>query len=257
MKNQINELKSQNGELKTQNNELKKNLNEIKNINNSIYEKIQNLSNKSDELKKNIIQEIKDDYKSISNKLMGKINDIYNYIDRKNDEEKEQLNKIKYQKSNELDLIKSWINSTLDTRASIELQLIYKKSRDGDTINDFHRYCDGRGRTVTIIETKEGLKFGGFKNDSWDRKGWKKNNKDFVFSLTRKTKYSHNNNGDSTYSNDDYICFGNSSNNGDICFNKTMNIGYNGNCSFQTNQDLNMKKGYFDAKEIEVYRAIY
>jgi len=256
MKNQINELKSQNGELKTQNNELKKNLNEIKNINNSIYEKIQNLSNKSDELKKNIIQEIKDDYKSISNKLMGKINDIYNYIDRKNDEEKEQLNKIKYQKSNELDLIKSWINSTLDTRASIELQLIYKKSRDGDTINDFHRYCDGRGRTVTIIETKEGLKFGGFKNDSWDRKGWKQNKKDFVFSLTRKTKYSHNTDGCSTCSNDDCVLFGNSPS-GDICFNKTMNIGYNGNCSFQTNQDLNMKKGYFDAKEIEVYRAIY
>ena len=112
-------------------------------------------------------------------------------------------------------------------------------------------------RSFTIIETKEGLKFGGFKNDSWDRKGLKKNNKDFVFSLTRKTKYSHNN-GDSTYSNDDYICFGyNYCSGGDICFNKTMNIGYNGNYSFQTNQDLNMKKGYFDAKEIEVYRAIY
>jgi hypothetical protein len=187
---------------------------------------------------------------------MGKINDIYNFIERKDDEEKEKLNKIKRQKSNELNLIKSWINSTLDTSASIELQLIYKKSSHGDTINDFHWYCGGKGRTVTIIETKEGLKFGGFKNDSWDRKGWKQNKKDFVFSLTRKTKYSHNTDGCSTCSNDDCVLFGNSPS-GDICFNKTMNIGYNGNCSFQTNQDLNMKKGYFDAKEIEVYRAIY
>ena len=188
---------------------------------------------------------------------MDKINFIYKYIDAKQNEERDQVEKINNQKSKEFRLIKSWINSTLDTRASIELQLIYKKSRDGDTINDFHYYCDGKGKTVTIIETKEGLKFGGFKNDSWDTKGWKKNNKDFVFSLTRKTKYSHNNNGDSTKSDNDYICFGNSSDNSDIRFYRTMNIGYNGNCSFQTIQDLNMKKGYFEAKEIEVYKAIY
>ena len=37
-----------------------------------------------------------------------------------------------------------------------------------------------------------------------------------------------------------------------------MNIGYNGHTNpYQTNQELNMKKGYFEAKEIEVYKAIY
>ena len=158
---------------------------------------------------------------------MDKINFIYNYIDEKKEEERNQLDKINNQKSNELRLIKSWINSTLDTKASIKFELIYKKSRDGDTINDFHWCCDGKGKTVTIIETKEGLKFGGFKNDSWDRKGSKCNNKDFVFSLTRKRKYSYHC-GSSTISNDDNISFGNSSTCGDICFNKTMNIGYNG-----------------------------
>ena len=85
----------------------------------------------------------------------------------------------------------------------------------------------------------------------------KKITKTLFFLSQEKTKYSHNNNGDSTYSNDENICFGNSSGGGNICFYKTMNIGYNGNSSFQTNQDLSMKKGYFDAKEIEVYRAIY
>ena len=213
IKTQINELKTQNGELKTQNAELKQKLNEIENINNSTNEQIQMLSNKSDEIEQNIIQVIKNDNESISNKIMDKINFIYNYIDEKKEEERNQLDKINNQKSNELRLIKSWINSTLDTKASIKFELIYKKSRDGDTINDFHWCCDGKGKTVTIIETKEGLKFGGFKNDSWDRKGSKCNNKDFVFSLTRKRKYS-------------YHC--GSSTCGDICFNKTMNIGYNG-----------------------------
>ena len=32
-----------------------------------------------------------------------------------------------------------------------------------------------------IIETKEGLRFGGFKNDSWDTKGWKKMQKILFF----------------------------------------------------------------------------
>ena len=225
-------------------------------INVSINDSIKNLNNKSDEIEKNIIQKIKNNNKSNKNKIIEKINFIYKYIDAKQNEERGQEEKINNQKSKEFRLIKSWINSTLDTQASIELQLIYKKSRDGDTIGDFHQYCDGKGKTVTIIETKEGLKFGGFKNDSWDTKDWKKNNKDFVFSLTRKTKYSHNG-GDSTYSNNDYICFGNTTDSADISFRKTMNIGYNGNCSFQTFQDLNMKKGYFEAKEIEVYKAIY
>ena len=226
-------------------------------ITDSINESIKNLRNKGDEIENNIIQIIKNDNKSNTNKIMDKINFIYNYIDAKKDEERYQLEKINNQKSKEFRLIKSWINSTLDTRASIELQLIYKKSRDGDTISDFHYYCDGKGKTVTIIETKEGLKFGGFKNDSWDTKGYKKNNKDFVFSLTRKAYYPHNNNGDSTIGTNDYICFGSFPDGADISFRKTMNIGYNGNCSFQTNQDLNMKKGYFEAKEVEVYKAIY
>lgn len=257
IKNQIIELKSKNEELKEQNNKTNCQLQEIKNINEKIIEHINSISGKSDKIKNNIIQEIKNDNDAKYNKIMEKINFIYKYIETKKDEEINQLEKIKYQKSQELNLIKSWINSTLDTKANINLQLIYKKSRDGDTINDFHWACDGQGKTVTIIETKEGLKFGGFKNDSWDRKGWKKNNKDFVFSLTRKQKYSHNNNGDSTYSVDDCISFGNNSNTGDISFRKTMNIGFNGNCSFGTNQELNLKKGYFETKEIEVYKAIY
>ena len=108
-----------------------------------------------------------------------------------------------------------------------------------------------------VIETKEGLRFGGFKNDSWDTKGWKKNTKDFVFSLTSQIQYKHSGEGDSTYGHQDYVCFGNSSSNGDICFFKSMSVGYNGHCSFKTDRILNLQKGYFEAVEVEVYRAIY
>lgn len=36
-----------------------------------------------------------------------------------------------------------------------------------------------------------------------------------------------------------------------------MNIGYNRNCLFGTDYMLNMKKGYFEALEVEVYKAIF
>ena len=255
--NNISELKSQNDELKNQNNNLKEQIIEIKNLCNFIKEQINIMSSKSDEIKTEIINELKNDNKINCEQLTEKIKYIYDYAQKKKNEDRICKQKMDEQKEKEYELIKSWINSTLDSRQKIELQLIYKKSRDGDSISNFHRRCDGRGKTVTIIETKDGLKFGGFKNDSWDCNGWKKNNKDFVFSLNTLTKYNHNNNGDSTYGHYDYVCFGNSSTGGDICFHKSMNIGYNGSCSFGTGQMLNMKKGYFEALEVEVYKAIF
>lgn len=108
-----------------------------------------------------------------------------------------------------------------------------------------------------IIETKEGLRFCGFKNDSWDTKGYKKNTKDFVFSLTSQIQYKHSGEGDSTFGGQDYVSFGNSGSGGDINFVKSMSIGYNGHCSFRTDRKLNLQKGYFEAVEVEVYRAIY
>ena len=257
IKSLINELKEQNKELKGQNNVLKEKINEINSLCNSINKQIQSINKKNDDNKSEIIEEIKDDNKKISQKLNEKISNINNYVETQRDKERTEFSKKQYEKEKEFNLIKSWINSTLDTRTSIKFDLIYKKTRDGCSTSDFHWRCDGKGKTVMVIETKEGLRFGGFKNDSWDTKGWKKNTKDFVFSLTSQIQYKHSGEGDSTYGHQDYVCFGNSSSNGDICFFKSMSVGYNGHCSFKTDRILNLQKGYFEAVEVEVYRAIY
>lgn len=254
---EISELKTQNDGLKSQNSELKEQIIEIKDLCNSIKEQINNMNKENNEIKKEIINELKSDNKVNCEKLTEKINNILDYVQLKKEEDRICERRKIIQKEKEFELIKYWINSTLDSKQKIELKLIYKKSRDGDYISDFHWKCDNKGKTVIIIETKDGLKFGGFKNDSWDCNGWKRNNKDFVFSLNNLTKYNHNNNGDSTYGTKDNVCFGNSSAGGDICFKYSMNIGYNGNCSFGTNQMLNMKKGYFEALEVEVYKAVF
>ncbi len=48
-----------------------------------------------------------------------------------------------------------------------ELKLLYRGSRDGFDPADFHRLCDDKGPTVTVVQTPEGAVFGGFAAASW------------------------------------------------------------------------------------------
>ena len=45
---------------------------------------------------------------------------------------------------------------------------IYKGSRDGFQSQRFHRTCDGRRNTLTIIQSTEGYLFGGYTNVAWN-----------------------------------------------------------------------------------------
>ena len=288
IKNESKEIKQINNELKDQNNELKKKINEINQQNNKLQEQIIVLDDKNNELKKQnnelkiqndglkkkideVIQlsnELKNQTLEIKNDIIKELKDYnkktmqkaYNNIDHINEiitiieqEKRKMKSQKEEQRENDLKLIAKWIDSSL----KINFQLIYRKSTHGDTPNDFHWYCDNKGKTVTIIETKDGMRFGGFKNDSWDTKGWKKNTKDFVFSLNRKVKYSHCGEGDSTFGNIDYgPNFGNSSP-GEISFYKSLNIGRNINDKYNTNGELNMKKDYFEAVEVDVYKVTF
>ena len=55
------------------------------------------------------------------------------------------------------ELINSWLNNKRFTA-----ELLFMKSRDGSTPNDFHSKCDNKGITITFIETNKGYKFGGY-----------------------------------------------------------------------------------------------
>lgn len=45
--------------------------------------------------------------------------------------------------------------------------LLYKATRDGFGKEDFHRMCDGKGPTISIIESDKGYQFGGYTPISW------------------------------------------------------------------------------------------
>ena len=49
----------------------------------------------------------------------------------------------------------------------IRLALIFRSSRDGGSAKTFHMKCDSIGPNLTIIKTKKGFIFGGFKIKNW------------------------------------------------------------------------------------------
>jgi hypothetical protein len=52
-----------------------------------------------------------------------------------------------------------------------QFKLLYRGSRDGFAAADFHRLCDGKGPTLTVIQTPQGSVFGGYASLSWASAG--------------------------------------------------------------------------------------
>jgi hypothetical protein len=47
-------------------------------------------------------------------------------------------------------------------------EIIYDAPTDGWTAKDFHRCCDKKGWTLTIVETTKSFIFGGFTTAEWE-----------------------------------------------------------------------------------------
>ena len=92
-------------------------------------------------------------------------------------------------------LIKSLVKKLRKTPI---LDLIYRGSKDGwSAEDDFHRLCDGKGPTLTIIKVKETGKIcGGYTSVSWSNPsdaGCKPDIDAYVFSVDAQTIYhTHN-----------------------------------------------------------------
>ena len=126
--------------------------------------------------------------------LKKEIENIKNILIKKNQSD-ETNNKIENLNSlicNEEDnkIIKNYINPN----QLIKAQLLYRLSRDGNSIQKFHELCDNKGATLVLYRTQNGMKLGGFSPLSWDTNtgGYKNDWDTFVFSLTRKEKYPKN-----------------------------------------------------------------
>ena len=64
-------------------------------------------------------------------------------------------------------IINSWIKEKLNKNL-IKYELIFKMSENGSECIDFLKYCNNKGPTLTIIETKNNNIFGGFTPLNWN-----------------------------------------------------------------------------------------
>ena len=88
-------------------------------------------------------------------------------------------------------MINNWILKKLNQEnKTVEMNLLYKLTRDGDSSSTFHSKCNGQGYTLSLIRTTLGYRSGGFTTQSWSSSGGYKNDKNaFLFSLDYKECY--------------------------------------------------------------------
>ena len=149
--------------------ELKNEINLLKNENKELYQKIEDLKNNNPkEIKelKNIVLE----FKKIIEEL--KINQLYG------------LSESTILDNDDLTFIKQLFPN------KCKFNLLYRATRDGSYPENFHKKCDDKGPTITLIKTNDNKKFGGY--ISKDRKYGNRdeyyvNDKDaFIFSIKKK-----------------------------------------------------------------------
>ena len=54
-----------------------------------------------------------------------------------------------------------------DIKPTSIIKLLYRGSKDGWAAADFHRLCDNKGPTVTLVKSSAGRISGGFTTLSW------------------------------------------------------------------------------------------
>ena len=231
--------------------EIEKNINDINKID-DIIKRCKNLG----------IQEIKFD-DSEKTKLIEKIN-IFGSILIEN--EKDFDSSILNNKNNKKLTICNWIKHKIN-KSQIKFEKIFTMSLNGNTNNDFHKYCDKKGPTLTLIKTKNNKIFGGFTPLDWEEGNdllkIDKNNQTFIFSLDLMKKYDMMSKEKVAI----YCCkengpiFGASDFN--IYSNMIKGVTYaNKNTNFLSNNNLELTGGKgdhesLDIEDFEVFKIIY
>ena len=153
----------------------------------------------------------------------------------------------------DLDLITSRIHGN---KYKITFNLLYKASEDKDKSIIFHKKCDRAQTTLILIETKNGLKFGGYTKRTWRGASTEKiDNEAFIFSINKKKIYNSikGKNAIGCYDDCGPIFTGgfkindNAFSNGGCTFLKGINY------EFKQDYELTNGEEFFEINEIEIY----
>ena len=187
-----------------------------------------------------------------------------------------KFGKIKYNTINSLiinkdikkqEAIVNWIKQKTNKK-NIDFKKIFTMSLNGSSCNDFHKYCDNKGPTLTIIKTTNNKIFGGFTPLNWEsnesgENKYDKSNQTFIFSFDLMKKFDMiNAEKAAIYCNKNY---GPNLGGRDFSIESNMKKGEifaNAYTNFISNNNLELigEKGNnkdFDVEDFEVFKVIY
>ena len=223
----------------------------------------------------NQLKKLKDSNISIENKIKDisdKLNVYTPYLNKvKTDSNKKRsFNETSSIINNDIskqNIIFEWIKDKIK-KTSIEFELVFKMSINGNSAYDFHEHCDDVGPTLILIKTSKDKIFGGFTPLNWkeeSEKGIKydESNETFIFSLNLMKKYDM-----IDFKNKEAIKCWNKmgpifSNDFGLFENLKKGESYannNSNFLYKNKLELTGGKGKskkFETKELEVYRVKY
>ena len=156
-----------------------------------------------------------------------------------------------------------WIKEKVN-KNEIKFELIFKMKENGSDSEDFHKFCDKKGPTLTLVKTTKNKIFGGFTPLEWEKnKSYltDESEQTFIFSLNLMKKYDMiSKDGYAIYS-DEGPWFGDC----DFGLKKNMKEGEtyaNESCNFLSDSNLELTGGkgeseYFETEELEIYKVIF
>ena len=85
-------------------------------------------------------------------------------------------------------MVKNWIQSD----DNIDLDLLYRATRDGDSYYDFHSKCDDFAPNISLIKLDNGKIIGGYTTVGWkvEDNAYISDKDAFIFSLDSREKYN-------------------------------------------------------------------
>ena len=145
---------------------------------------------------------------------------------------------------------------------NVIFNLIYRASRDGADANSYHKMCDGKTNTVSVVQTVKGNKFGGYTETLIEKGNLDyKDPNSFVFSLNKQKIYENLNKdgnvirhykGYGPYFVGGFITFDSQfyNNNNNIVYDRASSNFFSNN---EKEYEINNGEQFFAIRELEVF----
>lgn len=191
--NEIQLLRENFEKLNKENESLKEEIEELKNNYTAVTNENESLVNDINNLKANITNHQKDILNEDEIKRLIEENSVFRIKAQENESLKKQIEEYKVKlkeqneereeeedsqefieknevigdiihNKNELDMITNKINKE---NKKIIINLLYKATADSDKASVFHEKCDKAKNSIVLVETENGMRFGGYTTCSW------------------------------------------------------------------------------------------